>query len=106
MQNKLKRELKRSCRTLEILKSAQRFGGPQLKRFVLLSSVASVLDSFEDMSREGKPYTEKSWNPVRKPVYQPVRERVVIPDSLVGDSRARNREKRHNTWIQRVQDAR
>ncbi|EAW09047.1 NAD dependent epimerase/dehydratase [Aspergillus clavatus NRRL 1] len=50
--------------TTEILKSAHRHGGPALKRFVLLSSAATVLDSFEDLTREGPPYTEKDWNPV------------------------------------------
>lgn len=51
--------------TTEILKAAHRHGGPALKRFVLLGSAVSVLNSFEDMSREGKPYTEKDWNPVK-----------------------------------------
>lgn len=32
---------------------------------MLLGSAVSVLNSFEDMSREGTPYTEKDWNPVR-----------------------------------------
>ncbi|GKZ33173.1 hypothetical protein AbraIFM66950_002962 [Aspergillus brasiliensis] len=50
--------------TTQILKSAHQNGGRTLKRFVLLRSVVSVLDSFEDMSREGSPYTEKHWNPV------------------------------------------
>ncbi|KAJ6096999.1 NAD dependent epimerase/dehydratase [Penicillium sp. IBT 16267x] len=49
--------------TTEILKAAHRHGGPTLKRFVLLGSAVSVLNSFEDMSREGNPYTEKDWNP-------------------------------------------
>lgn len=35
-----------------------------MKRFVLLGSAVSVLDSFEDLSREGRPYTKKDWNPV------------------------------------------
>lgn len=52
-------------RTTEILKAAHQHGGTTLKRFVLLGSAVSVLNSFEDMSREGKPYTEKDWNPVR-----------------------------------------
>ncbi|KAI9934613.1 hypothetical protein ASPWEDRAFT_71380 [Aspergillus wentii DTO 134E9] len=50
--------------TTEILKAANNYGGDSLKRFVLLGSAVSVLDSFEDLSREGKPYTEKDWNPV------------------------------------------
>lgn len=50
--------------TTEILKSAHRLGGPDLKRFVLLGSAVAVLNSFEDMTREGRPYTEKDWNPV------------------------------------------
>lgn len=51
-------------RTTEILKAAHQHGGTALKRFVLLGSAVSVLNSFEDMSKEGKPYTEKDWNPV------------------------------------------
>ncbi|GJP88382.1 hypothetical protein CBS63078_6696 [Aspergillus niger] len=50
--------------TTQILESAHQHGGSALKRFILLGSAVSVLDSFEDMSREGRPYTEKSWNPV------------------------------------------
>ncbi|OGM42167.1 NAD dependent epimerase/dehydratase [Aspergillus bombycis] len=50
--------------TTEILKAASHYGGASLKRFILLGSAVSVLNSFEDMSREGKPYTEKDWNPV------------------------------------------
>ena len=46
------------------LDAAVRCGGPQLKRFVLLSSAVAVIDAFEDMSVEGRPYTEKDWNPV------------------------------------------
>ncbi|PYH80260.1 NAD dependent epimerase/dehydratase [Aspergillus uvarum CBS 121591] len=50
--------------TTEILKAASRYGGSSLKRFVLLGSAVSVLNSFEDLSKEEKPYTEKDWNPV------------------------------------------
>ncbi|KAK6823180.1 hypothetical protein RU639_006032 [Aspergillus parasiticus] len=50
--------------TTQILESAHRHGGTSLKRFVLLGSAVSVLNSFEDMSREGRPYTEEDWNPV------------------------------------------
>ncbi|KAE8385372.1 NAD dependent epimerase/dehydratase [Aspergillus alliaceus] len=50
--------------TMEILKAAHHYGGSDLKRFVLLGSAVSVLNSFEDLSREGVPYTERSWNPV------------------------------------------
>ena len=50
--------------TREIFESAARFGGETLKRLVLLGSAVSVLNMFEDTSREGKPYTEKNWNPV------------------------------------------
>ncbi|KAJ5654441.1 NAD dependent epimerase/dehydratase [Penicillium lividum] len=50
--------------TTEILKATHEHGGDSLKRLVLLGSAVSVLNSFEDMSREGKPYTEKDWNPV------------------------------------------
>ncbi|KAL4994237.1 NAD dependent epimerase/dehydratase [Aspergillus recurvatus] len=48
--------------TAEILKGAHRHGGTTLKRFVLLSSAVSVPNSFEDITREGRPYTEKDWN--------------------------------------------
>lgn len=54
-----------NSRTTEILKAAHQHGGTALKRFVLLGSAVSVLNSFEDMSREGNPYTEKDWNPVK-----------------------------------------
>lgn len=50
--------------TTQILKAALRFGGSSLKRFVLLGSAVSVLNSFEDITKEGKPYTERDWNPV------------------------------------------
>ncbi|PYI09455.1 NAD dependent epimerase/dehydratase [Aspergillus sclerotiicarbonarius CBS 121057] len=50
--------------TTEILKATQKYGGPSIKRFVLLGSAVSVLNSFEDITKEGKPYTEKDWNPV------------------------------------------
>ncbi|KAL4952898.1 GXWXG protein-domain-containing protein [Aspergillus filifer] len=48
----------------EIQRSAHRHGGSTLKRFVLLDSAVSVFNSFEDPSREGRPYNEKDWNPV------------------------------------------
>jgi hypothetical protein len=35
-----------------------------LRRFVLLASAVEILNSFEDLSKPGKPYTEKDWNPV------------------------------------------
>ncbi|KAK1770069.1 NAD dependent epimerase dehydratase [Phialemonium atrogriseum] len=50
--------------TKEIFRSAQHYGGAELKRFVLLGSAVSVLNSFEDMTKEGRPYTEKDWNQV------------------------------------------
>lgn len=56
-----------NSRTTQILESAHRQGGTSLKRFVLLGSAVSVLNSFEDMSREGRPYTEEDWNPVCQP---------------------------------------
>ncbi|KAF7872932.1 uncharacterized protein EAF02_009003 [Botrytis sinoallii] len=50
--------------TTEILKAAHELGGKQVKRFVLLGSAVSVLDSFEDLNApEGRPYTEDDWNP-------------------------------------------
>ncbi|KAE8138627.1 hypothetical protein BDV38DRAFT_281929 [Aspergillus pseudotamarii] len=47
-----------------VMGSAHHHGGTSPKRFVLLGSAVSVLNSFEDMSREGHPYTEEDWNPV------------------------------------------
>ncbi|GAB1205213.1 hypothetical protein APSETT445_003884 [Aspergillus pseudonomiae] len=49
-------------RVTEILKSAHRYGGIDLKRFVFLSSAVTVLNSFEDIARPGHPYTEDDWN--------------------------------------------
>lgn len=62
------RTIAHMLRTTEILKAAHNHGGTALKRFVLLGSAVSALNSFEDQSREGKPYTEKDWNPVSKDV--------------------------------------
>ena len=50
--------------TTGILKAAHEFGGPQIKRVVLLGSAVSVLDSFQDPSVAGTDYSEKDWNPV------------------------------------------
>ncbi|KAF4159486.1 hypothetical protein CNMCM6069_001649 [Aspergillus lentulus] len=50
--------------TTEMLKSAHNYGGTTLRRFVLLGSAVSVLNSFEDITREGRPYNENDWNPV------------------------------------------
>jgi hypothetical protein len=47
------------------MNSVHEFGGPQVKRFVLLGSAVAVLDSNQDITVAGKPYTEKDWNPVR-----------------------------------------
>ncbi|KAF7869930.1 hypothetical protein EAF04_004714 [Stromatinia cepivora] len=50
--------------TTEILTAAHELGGKLVKRFVLLGSAVSVLDSFEDLNApEGKAYTEDDWNP-------------------------------------------
>jgi hypothetical protein len=46
------------------MKAAHNFGGPQIKRFVLLSSAVAVLNSGQDMSVSRKDYTEEDWNPV------------------------------------------
>ncbi|POR35614.1 Putative uncharacterized oxidoreductase [Tolypocladium paradoxum] len=50
--------------TLGLLQSAQKLGGPRLKRVVLLGSAVSVLDSFEEEGVKGRDYTEEDWNPV------------------------------------------
>ncbi|KAL4779962.1 hypothetical protein BJX76DRAFT_361296 [Aspergillus varians] len=44
--------------TREILKSAHKHG-KALERVVILGSAVAVLNSFEDITKEGKPYTEK-----------------------------------------------
>lgn len=51
-------------RTHEILKSAHKHS-KSLERVVIIASAVTVLNSFEDITKEGKPYTEKDWNPVR-----------------------------------------
>ncbi|KAJ5183457.1 NAD dependent epimerase/dehydratase [Penicillium capsulatum] len=50
--------------TTQILTATHKYAGPSFQRFVLLGSAVSVLNSFEDITKEGKPYTEKDWNPV------------------------------------------
>jgi UDP-glucose 4-epimerase len=54
---------------MELIKAAHNLGGPQIKRFVLLSSAVAVLDSSQDMSVAGNDYTEEDWNPVRRLVH-------------------------------------
>ena len=49
---------------MSILQSANTHGGHQLRRFVLLGSAVAILNSFENMTTSGRPYTEKDWNPV------------------------------------------
>ncbi|KAK3077639.1 hypothetical protein LTS18_009696, partial [Coniosporium uncinatum] len=49
--------------TTRIIESAHKFGGSNIKRFILLGSAVAVLNSFEDLSREGKPYNKSDWNP-------------------------------------------
>lgn len=51
-------------RTTSLLKSVHEYGGPQVKRFVLLSSTVATLNSLEDTSLTGSPYSENDWNPV------------------------------------------
>lgn len=53
--------------TTSLLKSVHEHGGPQVKRFVLLSSSAAIMNSLENTSSTGDPYTEKDWNPVTQP---------------------------------------
>ena len=49
-----------------LLKAAHELGGPQIKRFVLLSGIAAAIEPFKQA--EEKPdapdYTEETWNPV------------------------------------------
>ncbi|KAJ6439047.1 Galactose-binding domain-like protein [Purpureocillium lavendulum] len=64
--------------TTEILKAANHYGGGNLKRFVLLGSAVSVLNSFEDLTKEGQPYTEEDWNPIT------VAEAIERNDTVLG----------------------
>lgn len=50
--------------TTSLLKSVHEYGGPNVKRLVLLSSSVAILNSLEDTSVSGEPYSEKDWNPV------------------------------------------
>ena len=50
--------------TTNLIECAHKLGGNSIKRFVLLGSAVAVLNSFEDLSRVGKDYTEEDWNPV------------------------------------------
>ena len=54
---------------MEILRSAHLHGSANLKRFILLGSAVAVLNSYEDITREGQPYTEDNWNPVKTALY-------------------------------------
>ena len=51
--------------TLGLLESAHKLGGKRLKRFVLLGSSVSIMDSFARDDKKGRDYTEEDWNPVR-----------------------------------------
>jgi len=70
-----------------ILKAAKHYGGSSLKRFILLGSAVSVLNSFEDLTKEGRPYTEKDWNPVTMPESTPD---GIFLNTTPGHSRASN----------------
>ncbi|KFY43234.1 hypothetical protein V495_04076 [Pseudogymnoascus sp. VKM F-4514 (FW-929)] len=50
--------------TTSLLESVHRYAGPQVRRIVLLSSTASILNSLDDTSAKGEPYDETCWNPV------------------------------------------
>ncbi|KAF7947930.1 hypothetical protein EAE96_009000 [Botrytis aclada] len=79
--------------TTEILKAANELGGNQVKRFILLGSAVSIIDSFEDLNApEGAPYTEDNWNAAteddarcfmkkEKPAFDYV---VINPDVVIG----------------------
>ena len=51
--------------TLGLLESAHKLGGKRMKRFVLLGSSVSIMDSFARDDEKGRDYTEEDWNPVR-----------------------------------------
>ncbi|GLA40195.1 hypothetical protein AnigIFM63309_007806 [Aspergillus niger] len=74
--------------TTQIMESAHQHGGSTLKRFVLLGSGVSVLDSFQDIGREGNPYTEKSWNPVT------VQQAIDRNDTVLGYSVSKTQAER------------
>lgn len=48
--------------TTSLWNSVREYGGPQVKRFVLLSSTASIQNSLEDTSQTLDPYSEKDWS--------------------------------------------
>ncbi|KAG0652746.1 putative oxidoreductase [Hyphodiscus hymeniophilus] len=50
--------------TTELMKAVHEYGGPQIKRFILLGSAVAILDSNQDITVAGKDYTEDDWNPV------------------------------------------
>ncbi|OBT72478.1 hypothetical protein VF21_08508 [Pseudogymnoascus sp. 05NY08] len=50
--------------TTSLLKSVHEYGGPQVKRVVVLSSTAAIVNPMEDTSITGDPYSEKDWDPV------------------------------------------
>ncbi|KAF2821714.1 NAD(P)-binding protein [Ophiobolus disseminans] len=50
--------------TTALLQTAQRLGGPLLKRVVLSGSTASVFDYFQPLSKAREPYTEADWSDV------------------------------------------
>jgi len=51
-------------RTTNLIECAHKLGGNSIKRFVLLGSAVAVLNSFEDLSRAGRDYTEEACKPV------------------------------------------
>lgn len=61
------------------MKAVHQFGGPKVKRFVLLGSAVAVLDSFQDESVAGKAYTEADWNPVSLRVRRTVESADLLP---------------------------
>ncbi|OQD88209.1 hypothetical protein PENANT_c004G00741 [Penicillium antarcticum] len=74
--------------TTAILIAAENHCGAALKRFVLLGSAVSVLDSFEDISKPGKPYTEKNWNPVT------AKQAIEHKDNVLGYNVSKTRAER------------
>ncbi len=71
-------------RTIGILESTSKLGGPSVKRFVLLGSAVAVLNSYQDIKVAGKDYTEADWNPVRKPLRTVEGERTIINMTYLG----------------------
>lgn len=57
-----------------------------MKRFVLLGSAVAVLDSSQNTSCAGKPYTEEDWNPVGRTEWRAMRTCVLTSAKVTAAS--------------------